>query len=167
MKRWAPLQLPRPAPTLAALMGTLKRAESVPGGQLVSGEGLRGGGGSKRRCLRVLAPSHRTVWRKRGVVSSGAHLAGQWLQNGFRLNTFSFEWLRNFLKEPLFSLAEMLPVLGVCPSSIAPRGGGVDIGSAMAGVLEASVLLRLLITTRLSALGALLFGFRISSLSGG
>lgn len=61
---------------------------------------------------------HHAVWPKSRVVSSGAHLAVPRLQNGFHLNTLSFELFRNFPKKSPF-LAAVPPALGLCPSSIA------------------------------------------------
>lgn len=121
------------------------------GGQLVRVGASGAGGGQCVLRGRVPAPRHRTV------CFSGAHLVGRALRDGFHLNTLHFEWSGTSRKKSAF-LAGIPPALGVCPSR-----RGADVGSAMAGVPEASVPRGLLLITPFSAHGPLLFRFRVSS----
>lgn len=81
------------------------------------GPGLGLAGGWRQMPLREAFGSRSPGAGERGVVSSGAHLAGQKLQNGFHFNTLSCIAQKGPEKSPF--LAEMPPALGVCPSSVA------------------------------------------------
>lgn len=82
----------------------------------------RGGGESKGLCARVSAPEPPRGLAKERVVSSGAHLAGPRLQNGFHLNPLSFDLLRNFPKKSLLFWLKGL-LRWVCAQAALPEGG--------------------------------------------
>lgn len=87
------------------------------GEQLVWGEGVSDcwGVGDKCLCVRV---SPRSLTGQRVEFLPVPTWRSESCKNGFHLNALSFELFRNFPKKSPF-LAEMPPVLGVCPSCVA------------------------------------------------